>query len=334
MAFHTQNPASSGDLVGEIGTLLAPDLKKVEQRLRKLVASDSKIIREVGEYVCLASSKKLRPMVTLLIARAFGDPGREAPVELATAMEAVHVATLLHDDVIDKAALRRGQMSVNARWGDDIAILMADYLYASAFDLALHHLHAEPLRLICNITRRMCEGEIYQIECREKWLSFDDYLHIITRKTAALFSACAAVGAWHSGLSNDVATQVGSFGHEFGLAFQITDDTLDYTADSALWGKPVGIDVTSGKQTLPLILALQSASPADRAAIERELAAGCDFGRMMEILERYNAIERALDIARTHARQACAHLEGLPVQDAAAFEFLQTLPDYVIARRY
>lgn len=334
MALPTHNPASSGDLVAEIGALLAPDLKRVEQRLRKLVNSESRIIREVGEYVCLASGKKLRPIVTLLVGRAFGAPGREAPVELATAVEAVHVATLLHDDVIDKAALRRGQASVNARWGDDVAILMADYLYAAAFELALHHLHAEPLRLFCNITRRMCEGEIYQIENRERWLTLDDYLHIITRKTAALFSACGAMGAWHAELGVEGAAQVAAFGHELGLAFQITDDALDYTASSEHWGKPVGVDAIAGKQTLPLILALQSASPQDREVLERELAAGTNAVRITEMLERYGAIERALDIARTHARQACTHLEGLTVQDPVAFEFLNMLPEYVIARRY
>src|SRR4029453_17219129 len=125
-------------------------------------------------------------MITLLCARAFALNGVPAPVEVAAAMEAVHVATLLHDDVIDKAPLRRGQPSVNARWGDDVAILMADYLYSSAFELALQHLEPEPLRLITQVTRRMCEGEVFQIERRGSWLEPDDYLQIISAKTAFL----------------------------------------------------------------------------------------------------------------------------------------------------
>lgn len=333
MVIQSQQPAQSGDLVAEISDFLAPELQAVQRMLREIVESDSPLIRQVGDYVCLTSGKKLRPMMTLLAARAFGREAA-APVHVAAAMEAVHVATLLHDDVIDKANLRRGKPSVNAQWGDEVAILMADYLYASAFELTLHHLEPEPLRLICQITRRMCEGEVFQLEKRDARLSFDDYMYLITCKTAYLFSACGGLGAMCAGLSSDEVAKTTSFGLDFGLAFQITDDALDYVATDEQWGKPVGIDLVNGKQTLPLILALRDASPADRAQMEAILDGGRDLRPIVPYIEQYHSIQCALDIAREHSRKALGHLQGLTVVDRAAYDYLTALPEFVINRRY
>jgi octaprenyl-diphosphate synthase len=319
--------------MAEIGQYLAAELEGVEQILQGIVDADSRLIRDVSDYICLANGKKLRPVLNLLTTRAF-HPRGEVSVHIAAAMELVHVATLLHDDVIDKAKVRRGKPSVNARWGEDVAILMADYLYASAFDLLLHHLVPQPLRLICKVTRRMCEGEIFQIERRGSWLSPDDYLHVCTCKTGWLFSACTVLAGELAALPPDRISQLAAFGMDLGLAFQITDDTLDYTADDEMWGKSVGIDLASGKQTLPLILTLQSAPPEERARLEQLVRAGEGEAEIRDALRRHHAIERSLELAREHSNRCPAHLDGLEVCDQMACEYLISLPDFIAHRRY
>lgn len=334
MVISSHTPVPSKDPVSEISTYLSAELKTVDTLLHEVLQSDSPLIREVGEYICLTGGKKIRPMMTLLTARAFGAASRELPVKVAAAMEAIHVATLLHDDVIDKASMRRGKPSVNARWGDDVAILMADFLFSSAFDLALSQLTPEPLRLLTQVTRRMCEGEMLQIERRGNWLSSEDYLSIIRCKTAYLFSACCALGALSAGLGPDLVSEVTNFGLNFGMAFQITDDALDYIASDAHWGKSLGMDLADGKQTLPLLLTLQAASPADRDRIEAIMNNGRDLSALAAIFARYDAIERSLEMARDYAAQASTQLAGLPPSGETAREYLVALTHYVVRRRY
>ncbi|MCE5231273.1 polyprenyl synthetase family protein [bacterium] len=325
--------SASSDVLAEISRYLDDDVARVRGLLRELVNTDSQLIRDVADYLNLTSGKMLRPKLLLLVARAFGGSGRAAPIEIAAAMEAIHVATLLHDDVIDKGDTRRGQPSVNARWGTDVAVLMADFLFAASFELAMTKLDPKPLQLICQVTRRMCEGEIFQIERRGQWATFEDYFYVITCKTARLFSACAALGANHAGLNEDMATQVAAFGLDFGLAFQITDDTLDYTARDGQLGKPAGLDLASGKQTLPLILAMRDASPEDLHRLRELLGNGKDPVAIREILDRYDSIAQSIEQAGQYARSASGHLEGLPIRDPEAYAHLQSLARYVVARK-
>lgn len=325
--------APTSDVLADISRYLEDDVARVRGLLRGLIQTDSKLIRDVGDYLNLASGKMLRPKLLLLVARAFGASGRAAPVEVAAAMEAIHVATLLHDDVIDHGDTRRGQPSVNARWGTDVAVLMADYLYAASFELAMNKLDPRPLQLICQVTRKMCEGEIYQIERRGKWATPDDYFYIITCKTARLFSACAALGATDAGLSEELTSRVAAFGLDFGMAFQITDDTLDYTARDGQLGKPAGLDLASGKQTLPLILAMRDASPDDLSRLHELLGNGKDPVQIREIMDRYDSINEAIKQAGQYARQAAGHLDGLPIRDPEAFAHLQSLARYVVQRQ-
>ena len=326
-------PVRSGDFLDRASGFLQSELNSVNGILTAVVDSESSLIREVAEYISFTGGKKLRPMLTLLTARGLGGQC-SPPVHLASAMEAIHVATLLHDDVIDRAPVRRGQASVNARWGDDIAILMADYLFAAAFDLALQHVGPEPLRLLTRVTRNMCEGEIYQIERRQRWLTQEDYLYLISCKTAYLFSACCALGAMHAGLDESTIEAAASFGLDFGLAFQITDDTLDYTAVDEHWGKPVGIDLTDGKQTIPLILAHERASEADRRRLEAIMNDGRDLASVRELLNRYGAIESSLEMARHYAGQASQRLQAVPGADPEAFSILESMPGYVVGRAF
>lgn len=334
MVIPSDKPALSNDPVADVTAYLATPLQEIEQLLHDVIQSDSPLVREVGDYICLTNGKKLRPIMTLLMSRAFGSSATNLPVKIAAALETIHVASLLHDDVIDKAPLRRGKPSVNARWGDDVAILMADYLFASAFDLVLDQLQPESLRLICQVTRGMSEGEMYQIERRGRWLTRQDYLNIIQCKTAYLFSAGCALGAMSAGLPLTATAQAADFGLNFGMAFQITDDALDYVATNDHWGKSLGLDLAAGKQTLPLILAMESATPEDRNKIEAVMNNGRDFTVIEGILERYGAIKQSLEVAQNYAAQAAGRLGGISPTDDISFDFLLSLTNYVISRRF
>lgn len=333
----TQSPrhsSSTEPILAEITDFLHPDLEHVRRLLTEVLDSESAFIREVGEYICLTRGKMLRPFVTLLSARAFGHPDGSRSIEIAAALEAIHVATLLHDDVIDKAALRRGKPSVNARWGDEVAILMADFLFAASFDLAVRSMSPQALQLLTGVTRSMCEGEMFQLERQAQWLTPDEYLYVISCKTARLFSACTVLGGLSAGLDPQCLRGLGRFGETFGMAFQITDDALDYEVRDGRWGKPPGIDLAEGKQTLPLILAYQAATEQDRARIQQIMNDGRDMAAIADILHRYGSFARCRQLADQYARQGADLLTDLRVVDQTAHDHLLSLARYVVARRY
>ncbi|MBI5154566.1 polyprenyl synthetase family protein [Candidatus Poribacteria bacterium] len=293
------------------------------------------LMREVAVYVAEGRGKLLRPGVVCLAARAHGlDPSKsDEHLRLGAAIELFHVATLLHDDVIDKASTRRGRPTVNAKWGDDVAILMADYLYATSFDLALSTLDPRALRVLSQTTQRMTEGEFLQIERRGSWLTVEDYTDIIQSKTAHLFAASASLGTLVSGADMGAVERMARFGLEFGLAFQITDDTLDYEAQGASWGKRVGADLADGKQTLPLLHTLEVASPADRDELLHILGNGRDFESVQHFVRKYNAIEYSLEVAGTHCQKACDALGGF-ADDNEAARLLRRLTEFVLVRQH
>lgn len=321
------------ETVKKITEFLADDLARVDRILSDSLKSESSLIREVGEYICFTRGKKLRPILTVLMAKSLA-PERPAPVEVAAAVELIHVATLVHDDVIDKAATRRGRPSVNARWGDEVAILMADFLYARAFDLALSSLKPEVLRLLCKVTQKMCEGEMFQLRLPDREFTVQDYFHVIERKTGSLFAACSALGCLLAGGDSEEIALASSYGNDFGMAFQITDDALDFIASDEQWGKEVGMDVSGGKQTLPFLLAMAEASEMDKLRMQKWMKNGHDFDGILELIQRYNGVERALDEARRYADRACDALASLRPADPQSSEHLASLPSYVISRAY
>lgn len=332
----TTNPAivsNATDTVKIITSYLAPELGEVQRLLRETIDSESSTICEVGEFLGLTTGKKLRPAMNLLFARAFA-PQKPAPVEIATALELIHVATLIHDDVIDRADTRRGRASVNAKWGDDVAILMADFLYARAFDLALTSLRPEFLKLICGVTQRMCEGEMFQIEMRDRAMTPEDYLHVVERKTGQLFSACAALGAMTSGRGDDEIRAASEYGRAFGIAFQITDDTLDFVASDDRWGKEIGMDVSGGKQTLPLLLAMAEAEDADRQELSKHWNNGRNIESIVNIVQRLNGVDRSIEYARNFTQRAIDQLDRLKFTDDEAAGHLAALPEFVLQRVY
>lgn len=311
------------------------DLARIEGKLAEAFRVRGRLMQEVGEYVAAQRGKMMRPALVCLSARAHGyDVARgDHHVLLGAAIELFHVATLLHDDVIDKAPVRRGRPTVNARWGDDVAILFADYLYATSFDFALTTLNPGTLRILTQTTQRMTEGEFLQVERRGDWLDVDDYMEIITNKTAHLFAAATSLGALIAGAAPAQVARMAKFGLEFGLAFQITDDTLDYEAQMDRWGKRVGADLAEGKQTLPLLHTLKTASEADRAALLEVLNDGRDFDVVQSFVHKYRAIDHSLDVAAGCCRRALEQLEGMASDNEPA-AMLRQVADQVLVRQY
>lgn len=327
--------SASAPFMDRLKAYLADDMKSVTNVLDSVYQVDGTLMQQVADYLVEGRGKMLRPAIVCLSARAHGinPAATDNHINLGAAIELFHVATLLHDDVIDKAPMRRGRATVNAKWGDDAAILFADYLYASSFDLALSTLNAETLRVLTLTTQRMTEGEFLQMERRGDWLSVEDYLTIIDRKTAQLFSASAGLGALIANSPRESVNRMLTYGIEFGLAFQITDDTLDYEAQSAKWGKRVGADLKEGKQTLPLLRTLQQANAEDAAELRKTLTTDRDFDTVHRFVSKYDAIPYSLEIAKGHCAVASQSLDHLPKNDPAA-NLLRELAEGLIDRSY
>lgn len=316
-------------LICEITAYVAEDLARVDAHIKSVIDSDTSLVREVGDYVVAGQGKKLRPIMSLLASRVFGYRGEDS-AKVAAALELVHTATLLHDDVIDKAALRRGRPTVNEKWGDDVAILIADYLYTNAFSMAMQALNPKVLSIICQVTAKMCEGEMFQIEKRAALLTREDYLRIIRHKTAYLFSACTGLGSILAKANETETALLTNFGLNFGIAFQITDDTLDLVSTGKECGKEPGADIRNGKQTLPIIHAFEVAEPADREDLWQCWQNGRESDRIMRHVHKYNSIEYSLGVAKQFAETAKQQLNSL--QPSKALELITGLSDYVVQR--
>jgi len=322
---------SSNDTLARLTAYLADDLEQVDRWIRMAFESEVALTNEVGRHVQAGSGKRLRPMLTLLASRLSGNR-IEAAVRAAAIVELIHVASLVHDDVIDRAPLRRGSPTVNAKWNSDVAILMADYIYSRAFEIAFECLPSPLLAILCRVAATMCDGEMFQIEKRDQRLTEEDYLYIIRCKTAGLFSACTRLGSALAQADESSVAALERYGLHVGCAFQITDDVLDLTADPARLGKKIGTDIACGKQTLPLIHAIEKADAEDRAFLLAALKNEPSSEGIVERVVKYRGIEYALDVARRYAQQARECLVGLP--DGRAVELLRELTTLVVNRAY
>lgn len=316
-------------ILDEISEFLRPELDAVDREINAVIDSDTSLVKEVGQYVLSGRGKRLRPMMLLLMSKACGYTGQNH-VNVAAALEIIHTATLLHDDVIDKALLRRGKPSVNSKWGDDVAILIADYLYANAFRLAMQSLSPIVISTICQVTAQMCEGEMYQIEKRQQFLTTEDYLRIVRHKTAFLFSACTGLAAVLAELDEKNILKATRFGMDFGIAFQITDDTLDLIGQDCELGKDSGTDIRNGKQTLPLIRTYESATTEEKELLHSAWKNGSETAPVIKLIRQYNGIDHSLALAREYATKAREELKGLPA--GRALDYCAALADYVVER--
>lgn len=305
----------------------SPEIAWVEKRIQESLTSASALAREVFAYV-FDGGKHLRPRLIVLAGRAREPFTRQPLAEdanlltLAAAVEILHTASLLHDDVIDEADTRRGKPSVAQRFGRETAILTADMLFAQAFEMAIAaSASSEPLQVLCRASRTMCESELYQIEHRHQFWSEEDYLHIIGSKTAALFGACAELGALMGREKPDLLGHFRDFGFYLGMAFQIADDALDYSARHDKWGKPLGNDLSQGKITLPLVHVLDQAQKTDREELVHELRNGRRLDKVLPLIEKYGGLEYSWQQARHYSGKARESLEALhPIVARDAWE--------------
>jgi octaprenyl-diphosphate synthase len=311
------------------------DLRRVEECMDIHLRSEIDLIPEISQHLIGSGGKRFRPLLLLICADLCGYRGRKC-YTLSAVIEFIHTATLLHDDVIDEAQTRRGKVSANNVWGNAASVLVGDFLYSKAFKLMADQDNLAVIKLMSATTNVMSEGEVFQlVKCGDIDITEAEYLTIIEKKTSILMSAACASGAI---LGNTTQTQIDAlagFGLRLGSAFQITDDTLDYTAREEEFGKNIGKDLEEGKMTLPLIHALKHCAPAEKVRIRNIIESkGADSNAVREILmiiDRYDGIGAALNKAGTYIDEGKASL-GI-FSDSEAKTALFTVADFIMERR-
>jgi len=311
------------------------DLEKVDKEFRKNLKSEVPIISAIGEHLLLSGGKRFRPTLLLLSAALCGYHG-DHHISLASLIEFIHTATLLHDDVVDRAELRRGSMSANSIWGNEACVLVGDFLFTKCFSLMVENSNLKVLRTISRATTLMAEGELEElIKTNDLTLTEEGYLSIIARKTAALISAATQIGAILGNVSEEREEALYQFGMDLGIAFQLIDDNLDYTSEEKEFGKKIGIDLQDGKITLPLIFTLSRCNEEERVLIRETV--DCQpitkeaFFRVAEIIGRYHGVQYTWEKAKVYVEKAKGHLHLFP--NSKEKEALYILADYVLERR-
>ena len=297
-----------------IRSLIAEDFDGVDAEIRRQLDSDIVLIRQLGHYIVSSGGKRLRPMLVLLAARAVGFRGAEH-VPMAAMIEFIHTATLLHDDVVDASEKRRGRETANARWGNEAAVLVGDFLYSRAFQMMVSADRMRIMDIMAGATNRIAEGEVLQLlNCNDPDTTETRYLDVIERKTATLFAAGTRVAAILGEAPRETEEALAEYGRALGTAFQITDDVLDYRSDGELTGKNIGDDLAEGKPTLPLIHAMREGRPEQRAAIRAGIEQGGreHLEQVLQAIEETGALAYAAEQAREAADNALAALEPLP----------------------
>jgi octaprenyl-diphosphate synthase len=318
-----------------LAALLAEDLAAVDVIIHERMTSPVGVIPNLAAHLIDAGGKRIRPLITLAAARLLGRGG-DGPRKLAAAVEFIHTATLLHDDVVDDSSLRRGKKSANKLWGNASSVLVGDFLFARSFNLMVETGDMMVLDILARAASVIAEGEVMQLAAaNDADTSRERYMEIIVAKTAALFAAAARAGAVAAGRPGAEAEALETFGRELGLAFQLVDDALDYGGLSAQMGKNAGDDFREGKVTLPVVFAREAGDETERAFWRRAMGgerSDDDFHRACALIRRHDAIALTLNAARDHARRAQAALMSLPSN--AYRDALADLPDFVVDRAY
>lgn len=312
-----------------------PDLQAVEERIQREISSPVRTIWSLSGHVLSSGGKRLRPALVCLSAYATGLPvERTRLIPLAAAAELMHTATLIHDDVVDNTTTRRGRPTASALFGNGVTVLTGDYLLAKVMSLLAEDGNLDIIRTVSQVAVEMSEGEVLQmIHKADASITEQTYFDIIRKKTAVFIQGCCRTGALVAKAPAEMVEALSRYGFHIGMAFQIVDDLLDYTGNPARLGKPVGSDLREGKFTLPLILALREAVPADREQLLRIVESPVEDGeiqQVVEIIRRYDGFVRTQAIAVHHARQAREALSALPPSDIR--EDLGALCDYIVER--
>jgi octaprenyl-diphosphate synthase len=333
------NPAAHKPSAAVLAQMFEPirdDLRKVEREFARHVQSQVAVIPAIGNYIQDSGGKRIRPAVLLMAARMCGvvDDPEERAVLHAAVLEFIHTATLVHDDIIDDSEVRRGRQAVHSRWGNDVTVLLGDFLYIKSMSLALTQDRLDIIRLLCEVTLRMIEGEIYQLTKNGVVdLKEEEHFDIVRRKTAYLFAGCAKIGGLLGTSTRDQQDALWEYGLNIGMAFQIVDDLLDFTGEEVALGKPIGGDLREGKMTLPVIHLLACEPRADSLIrkIVRERDASIDeWHEIRALLMQSRSLDYALRVALDFVERSKKALYAFPAgpeRDALTF-----LPDYVVSR--
>jgi octaprenyl-diphosphate synthase len=317
----------------EVFDLLRDDLAAIEREFGRDTVSSVQVVTEIGEYLRAGGGKRIRPALLLLASKLFGKNGRSA-IRLGAVVEIIHTATLVHDDIIDEAQTRRGRPAANTQWGNAKCVLAGDWLYMQAFKVAVQERNFRVLDVLIELTQQMVEGELLQMEKLGRCVSEDEYLDLIYRKTACLFSVCMRLGSIIGRATPEQEERLGEYGFNLGMAFQIVDDVLDLTASEDELGKPVASDLREGKTTLAVIAALDKCTPAERAAIETVLNErafqSVTHPQILEILTRYGGVATAMNRATEYAAAATKAICTFP--DSEIKRALLWMPEFVLAR--
>jgi octaprenyl-diphosphate synthase len=325
---------SSLDLA-QIFEPIRADLQKVDEEFGRHVQSKVQLIPQIGQYIRTSGGKRMRPAVLLMASRLSGYTGDRA-ILYAAVVEFIHTATLVHDDIIDDADVRRGRLAVHSRWGNDITVLLGDYLYIKSMALALTHDTLDIVRLLCDVTLKMIEGELYQLTKNgDADITEDEHFDIMRRKTAYLFGGCAQIGGLLGTVSKEQEQGLREYGFNLGIAFQLVDDLLDYTGDAETVGKPIGSDLREGKVTLPLIHLQRHEQDGGGARLIRDIITSRSvtaeqWNELRRRLREHASIDYAYRRAVEFADGAKKHLYVFPPSPER--DALLALPDYVLSR--
>ena len=319
MTSATPKDASAGaeQLLEFAVSLAKEDMLEVDQTIRKRLDSDIALIRTLGAYVVKSGGKRLRPLILLLCARACHYEGNQH-ITLAAVIEFIHTATLLHDDVVDSSAMRRGQPSANDVWGNEASVLVGDFLYSRAFEMMVETDLMSVMEIMSSTTNAIAEGEVLQLlNAHSPDTTEQAYLDTIHRKTAKLFESAAWLGGIVSGQDKKVCKMLSEYGVYLGTAFQLVDDVMDYLSTSEQMGKEVGDDLAEGKPTLPLIQAMANGTPEQIAVVKKAIENGerDQISEILKIVQSTGAIDYTLACAQVQAEKAIQSLASLPGSD-------------------
>lgn len=330
------NELAGPNAMDRLLTATQAEMNKVNALILARADSHVDMVPELARYLIEAGGKRLRPMLTVAAAQLFGQ-SNGAHVNFAAAVEFMHNATLLHDDVVDESDLRRGRPAARIIWGNQASVLVGDFLLGQAFMMMVETRDVDALGVLAKAAATMAEGEVFQLaKTRDLSTTADEYDQVIHAKTATLFEAAAEVGAMVGGADAAGREALRTYGVELGRAFQLIDDVLDYRGESGTLGKNTGDDLREGKMTLPIILALADATPAERTLIDSGLGdvnvPEATLTRIVEVLGKYDTLNRTVDKANAHARAAREALRPLPASEMRTL--LGDVAEFSVARAF
>jgi octaprenyl-diphosphate synthase len=322
--------------VERLNALVAADMKAADKLIHKGMASSVQLIPDLARHLIESGGKRLRPLLTLAAAKAGGYRG-DGHVRLAAAVEFIHTATLLHDDVVDESTLRRGKVSANLVWGNKPSVLVGDYLFSRAFQLMVETGNLAVLDILSNASAVIAEGEVMQLgSANNLSVSEEHYMKVVSAKTAALFAAAAEGGAVLTAEGSAFVAAMQAYGENLGIAFQLVDDALDYSGRQALMGKSVGDDFREAKMTLPIILSVARADETQRVFWQRVIETGnqteADLHHAISLVEQTGSIQETMHRARAYADAAKSALTDLPASPIR--NALSDIADFCVERAY